>query len=323
MSISSTHKCEVVSVKLEKHPNADNLALTRVYGYTVVVNKNDWQDGQLGAFVVPDSLVDTSKPEFSFLGTHNRITVRRFRGVFSQGLLVPAPVGSKEGDDVAELLGVTRYEPDVKVTQGDSTSPPPGFHPKYDIETWYKYKDLLISEESVVVTEKIHGTSGRYCFVDDQMYCGSRNEWKKETKENLYWKCLVHNPQIEMFCKDNPELTLYGEVYGPVQKLKYGRTGNNVGFAAFDIFDSKTAKFLPWGEFNYYILHYKIPQVPSLYIGPYSESLVSLADGQSKVTGADNIREGVVIQPIAERIDSEIGRVKLKMVSNVYLEKDK
>jgi hypothetical protein len=65
----------------------------------------------LGAYIQPDSVVDTTRPELALLAQPERIKVRRLRGVVSMGLLIAAPEGAQEGDDVAAQLGVTRYEP--------------------------------------------------------------------------------------------------------------------------------------------------------------------------------------------------------------------
>ena len=63
--------------------------------------------------------------------------------------------------------------------------------------------------------------------------------------------------------------------------------------------------------------------VPILFLGKYSESTVlSLADGSSIVSGANNLREGIVIGLREERYNDEIGRIKLKLVSNQFLMKD-
>ncbi|MEK6878207.1 MAG: RNA ligase family protein [Nanoarchaeota archaeon] len=329
----STHKVEIVPILLEKHPNADALSLVKIYGggYTVVVNTDDWKDKTLGAYLCPDSFVDTKRPEFSFLGDHPRITVRKFRGIYSQGLLVPAPEGSKIGDDVSDLLGVTRYEPEVQITsRGEATKPPEGFRPNYDVDAWNKYKYLLTFGEFVVITEKIHGCSAKYTYVDGKMYCGSKGEWKREEENNLWWKCLNQNPWIKDFCIENPGLTLYGEIYGPVQSLKYGRNGNNIGFAGFDIFDVIKSRFLSWVEI-WEVLGKDFRNVsldrwvPILYNGPYSEKKVlEFVDGPSTVSGADNIREGCVVQTIEDRYSNELGgRVKLKIVSNIYLSQNK
>lgn len=206
----STHRTEVVRIQKEKHPNADSLSLVKPWGYQVVVRTADWDDGQLAAYVVPDSVVDTSRPEFAFLKKESRIKVRKFRGEWSQGLLVPAPAGAKEGDDVSDALGVTRYEPPLPgsagraslLTGGEAASPPPGVYPKYDLESWHRYKHIFLEGEEVEITEKLHGCSARYLFVNDQMYCGSRGEWKKEyptydhlTVDSLFPQLMKRKPK--------------------------------------------------------------------------------------------------------------------------------
>lgn len=165
----STHKAEVVKVVRETHPNGDKLFVVHVYGYTVCINKKDWEGIELGVYVVPDSVVDTTRPEFSFLAERDttdnkyRVRVHKFRGVMSQGLLVPAPPGAKLGDDVAEQLGITHYEPPKDLTMGgDNEKAPPGIRPNYDIDSWHRYRHLFTEGEEVVVTEKIEG-----CFKND------------------------------------------------------------------------------------------------------------------------------------------------------------
>lgn len=207
-AVKSTHKSEVVRVVKEPHPNADNLAVVRVFGggHIVVVNKHQWNDGDLGVYVVPDSIVPTHKPEFSFLvkdpekDPHYRVKSRRLRQLWSEGLLVPCPPGLKEGDDAAPLLGVTRYEPPEPGSTpgkglylgGEAATPPNLVSLKYDLESWNKYKYLLNEGEEILCHEKIHGCNAKYVYHEGVMYCGSRTEWKKEfpsydhiNKENL------------------------------------------------------------------------------------------------------------------------------------------
>ena len=61
-----------------------------------------------------------------------------------------------------------------------------------------------------------------------------------------------------------------------------------------------------------------ISRVPVLYKGPYIHDIVKqLTDGKSTYD-KNQIREGVVITPLIEREDAEIGRVILKSVSEDY-----
>lgn len=159
----STHKVEVVEINLEKHPNAELLSIVKIFGYQVVVRTDDWKDKNLGAYIPPDSLVCTDRPEFTFLKTDGRnierIKVKKLRGIISMGLLVPAPIGSYVGDDVAVELGVEHYEPPLPtMTGGDNSKGPPlAYAPKYDVDTIRKYNRLLVDGEKVYVSEKIHG----------------------------------------------------------------------------------------------------------------------------------------------------------------------
>lgn len=317
--MKSTHKVEVIKVHLEPHPNANSLSLVRIWNYVCVVRTADWKDGDLAAYIVPDSVVPDT-PEYAFLDGHRRIRVRRFRGILSQGLLMKAPEGTSEGDDVSALMGVTRYEPpEDSSTGGEAERPPPGHRPCYDVESWHRYGSLFVPGEHVFVTEKIHGASGRFTFHDGRMHCGSRTEWKKESDSNLWWRCLRKNPTIETFCVNHPDWTLYGEVFGQVQDLRYGSERNDVFFAAFDVWNG--------GEWLDTValraeLGSHVPQVPLLWAGPYDPELVkSLAEGPSAWPGADHVREGCCVRPARERTCPEIGRVHFKIVGNGYLER--
>ena len=195
--MNSTHKVEVVPIVLEEHGNADTLSIVRVFGgYTCVVRTADWVGVGLGAYIPPDSLVDTNRPEFAFLTKDAnaegfaRIKAQKLRGVVSYGLLVPLPAAwpGRVGDDVTELFGVTHWEPMTKgecamdgLNLGEANSPAPYLYcPKYDLEAFKRHHIDLTPGELVYVTEKIHGTSARYVCHDGQMYCGSNENWKLE-----------------------------------------------------------------------------------------------------------------------------------------------
>jgi len=98
----STHVCEVIEVNLEKHPDADSLSTCSIFGggYTCIMRTEDWKDIKRAIYVVPDSLVDTTRPEFSFLAgekrlyevegrkVYARIKAKKLRGIVSFGLCV-------------------------------------------------------------------------------------------------------------------------------------------------------------------------------------------------------------------------------------------
>ena len=245
----SDHSVEVVKVRLNKHPNADRLSIVKVHGFQVVVRTEDWKDGELGAYIPPDSVVP-DKEEYAFLEGHLRIKAHRYRGEWSMGLLVKAPRGSKEGDNVAEILEVTHYEPPLRgrgMTEhaADFASPPPLGGPVYDVENLLRYDDEIPEGLAVVVTEKIHGANIRMTFQNGKFHVASRRFYRKENyrlrpkdwwekikfwfmeylgNQSLevptmseYWRAFKRNPALMDIVRRFEGMVFYGELYGNTQ----------------------------------------------------------------------------------------------------------
>lgn len=321
--MNSTHRVEVVPITLEIHPNAETLSIVRVWSYTVVVKTADWQGITRGAYIPPDSVVPDNET-FAFLGGKTRITVRRFRGVISYGLLVPAPEGAQLGEDVAERLCVTHYEPPLQpyirqFAGGEADKAPAGYRPRYGLEALRRYAHVLIPGEPLIATEKIHGANARYCWHDGRMHCGSHEQWKREDDHNMFWRILRATPALETFCRSHPELTVYGEVFGQVQDLKYGRIQNEVSFAAFDLLrGNEWINALEARE-----IAAELPWVPTVVLFDFSnmENLEFMASGKSLVPRANHLREGIVVKPLVERTHPECGRVCLKLIAPEFYER--
>ncbi|KKN70876.1 hypothetical protein LCGC14_0426590 [marine sediment metagenome] len=164
----------------------------------------------------------------------------------------------------------------------------------------------------------IHNCNARFTCVDDVIYCGSRRFWKKEDSNNLWWKALHQNTALEAWLRHHQDLVVYGEIFGQVQSLKYGATGDRILFASFDI--RRGSQWLDFDEAHE--IGAPLPWVPLVYRGPFDKDMVlEFAERDSLWPGAQHYREGVVIKPVHERTDRKIGRVQLKVVGNRYLSK--
>jgi RNA ligase (TIGR02306 family) len=220
-----------------------------------------------------------------------------------------------------EKLGITHYEPQIHghfSTGGDNVTPPEGFFPKYDVLNFRRYSEFFEEGEEVIVTEKLHGANARFVCIDDLIYCGSRNHWKKEDPNNLWWKALKNCQVLDAWLRHHQNLIVYGEVFGQVQNLKYGALPGEVKFAAFDIL--RGDKWLDFDEAHE--VGAPLPWVPLVYRGSFDkEQILTLAEGDSSYPGAQHHREGVVVKPIHERTERKIGRLQLKIVGNRYLSK--
>ena len=120
--------------------------------------------------------------------------------------------------------------------------------------------------------------------------------------------------------KTRPNMCVFGEIVGhKIQDMEYGCGPNKQKFFAFDVWDITNKRWLDYDHFLDFCRELDIPVVPELYRGPWSDSLVAMAEGKSMVKGANHIREGWVCRPIVEREHAGLGRVALKCVAQAYL----
>jgi RNA ligase (TIGR02306 family) len=323
--------------------------------YQAIIRTGDYKVGDLACYIPPDNILP-DKPEYAFLKGKLRIKAQRLRGIVSQGLVIPAPDGAQEGDDVAEQIGLTHYIPHM-VGQGgvssgfagDYTSDPPFAGRKYDIDSWFRYSSTLEEGTPVEISEKIHGANVRASYQNGKYWMGSRNFYRKQSSSSLYWKVLNRNKWLKRLCKNNPDCVVYGETFGWIQNLKYGATKpDTFYFRVFDILtqtgymgykqkmEAMAKAMIPsWWEdtvsffknlFSVDITgqHIELVEdhyVPIYYVGPYTKALVELyMSGHSLVPGANHLREGCVIKPLDEMWHPHVGRLILKAVSPDYLE---
>ena len=348
---------------ITKHPNADKLSITQVDGCPVIIQTADFKEGDLAVYIPIESVIPLNHPAFEFLRDPHHperetvhIKAKRLRGVFSMGLLIPVgafgsgPFAGRgsEGRDVAEYLGIVKYEePEPQNKTASRGKQPwwktvrawfrhpilmfkhaflapdsdcvkdPHIMPTYDMESLRKYRAVIQPGEPVYVSEKIHGSNARFCVKGNKFWVGSHKRFKKHDENSWWWRIAVQY-DFEKRLQNHPGIAVYGEIYG-VQDLKYGTKNGELGFVVFDFYDTDAKRFLDYDEFVALAKELDLPRVPQLYLGPYDAKLVDpLADGKTTMAGANHIREGIVIKPVVERRD-HVGRVIFKLVSENYL----
>jgi len=175
--------------------NKDRIELAIVDGWSVIVSKGLYKVGDKTIYVEIDSILP-EKPEFEFLrDKHFRIKTMKMAGVISQGICFPLsilPEGKYElGDDVTEILGVTKYESEsekednVKIVKEKFKNPVlqylmkyklfrmlilpkkqnkgfPEFLSKTNEERIQNLPHLLHNKQPFIVHEKLNGTSSSY-----------------------------------------------------------------------------------------------------------------------------------------------------------------
>lgn len=322
--MSTEHEVRVVRLgDILKHDNADSLGITQVDGRPCIVRLAEWTPGDLAVYVPIDALVPVADSRFAFLADkakladgRARIKAMRLRGVFSMGLLVKPDADMREGDEVSERMGIGVWEPDVRFSLSPDAEPDPGFLPVYDIESARRWAGIVLEEgEEVVLTEKVHGANGRFAWHRDRMWCASRTRFPREVDGEMWWS--VGRPIADRLREVCPGVAIYGEVYGQVQDLKYGRTGAHL--VAFDALDIAARRWLDYDELRALCARLDIPTVPELYRGPWSPDLAAMAEGATVLGKGAHVREGWVLRPVKERHHPALGRVLLKRHGEGYL----
>lgn len=323
----SQHAVRVVRLdRIEKHPDADTLEVAHVWGYTSCVRIGDFHVGDLAAFVEPDTMVPVAQPEFAFLAADakdgvKRISAKRLRGVQSFGLLIKARPGWEVGEDVMEELGCTHYQPPPSGDGLDAPAPRvDAVH--YDVESMRRFSTVISPGEPVEISEKINGENSRFVVVDGELHVGSHTRWKVRDKSVAWWRA-ADDLDLATKLARYPDHVFYGELYGAVKGYHYGIDRSKFGLrmAFYDI--RHRGEWLPPDQARAIFTELGLPVAPILFHGPWAPELAALADGNSTIPGADNIREGCVVKPLTPRRDPECGRVILKLVSVDYLERKK
>mgnify|MGYP002141953496 CR=1 FL=1 len=340
----STFTVPVVEIRaVEPIPGADKIELAVVGDYRSVIAKGQFKPGDKAIYlpeaaVLPDALISELGLDGKLAGScKNRIKAIRLRGSLSQGILYAKPelAGRPVGTDVADALGVTKYEPPVPGHMKGEVASIFDAAFRFDIENIKAYPDVLQDGEPVEMTEKIHGTFCGFGVIPGldhpDLFCGDGVVYSKGlgAKGLMFKDNAANNFNIYVAAARGLDIHarirsvfpgkavhVLGEVYGHgVQDLTYGRKDR--GYAAFDI--CIDGSYLDRDELAEVTRLLGIERVPVLYRGPFSRATcLGMTDGQTLLSQGQ-IREGIVVTPLHERTDPAIGRVILKSVSGDYL----
>ncbi len=349
----STFRVTVETLKISPHPNADRLELAQVGDYLSIVPKGHFQDGDLAAYIpeasiVPESILEELGLVGKLAGSQkNRVRAMKLRGILSQGICLAARPEWSQGDDVAEELGIIKYEPAVPShMSGELYGAGHDRCIRYDIESFKRYPGVIEEGEQVVMTEKIHGTWCQLGVVPAEMAHPEYGQLVVASKglghkglafkpdaeanvHNLYVQMAKQLDFLERFSDVSEPLFVLGEIFGAgVQDLHYsespsGQARSSKHFRVFDVYRGVPGQgeYLGDEQLDAFCALHNFERVPVVWRGPFSkETLREHTTGRECVSGkALHMREGVVVRTVEERRDDEIGRVQLKSVSEDYL----
>lgn len=310
-------------------PDADLIERARIDGWNVVVKKGDFKVGDLCIYGEIDSVFPAEDERFAFL-EGKRLKTKKMRGVVSQGIAFPLSIlngnSVSEGDEVTEMLGVTKYEPPPPKSM-EAKGEFPWFIPKTDAE---RVQNLAIElaeriGKTAFGTEKLDGSSitifSRRGENGWESGVCSRNLELKIDAENHVVSTVKRLSVIERlrdFCAvNNRQLALQGELIGAgIQGNKYKLAETDIRF--FNIFDIAEQRVISLNEFIEIIETLGFKSVPilidSFVLHENIEKYLEEAEGKS-VLNNQTEREGMVFRTVG-------GDFLFKAISNRFLLKN-
>lgn len=326
-------------------PKRDKIVLASVDGWKIIVKKDEFQIGDKCVYCEIDSVLP-KREEFKFLESKQyRIKTMKMSGVISQGICFPLsilPDGVYAiGDDVTEILGITKFVPKSSeellpkrsfFNRGKSKQFP-SFIPKTDEPrvqnmTWILNYAKINPQLEWKAHEKLDGTSATFLcirrkkffiFDDFEFIVCSRNFriFEDEITSMPHWRVVekydIKNKLIKhlKYNKDLKYVCIQGEIIDKkVQGNKY--KVNEPKFYLFNLRDSKNelCSFFKTDNFcKLYDLD-RVPEIEGFNLSDFTmESLLKFSDGKSKLANVP--REGIVV-----RSD---GRDSFKVISNEFL----
>jgi len=334
--------------KIDPIDGADRIELAHVLGWQCVVNKGQFANGDLAVYFEIDSFLPirdvfeflrkSSYANTDIMGEGFRLKTQKFKGVISQGLLMPISAfpelrtGVWLGADVTELLGVKKWEIEQRVTTGGTVKGElPSCVPHTD-ETRVQTMPELISEFGEMeyyISTKMDGSSHSIAWDDDGFHVTGHNfEYADDGKSDFYefiksrgYGQKLHELYVEEGLKT---FVVQGEFCGPgIQKNRLRlvkpewyvftvmKNGRRVGLKEMvKVCELLGCEHVPIEEVGRCL--------SSLY--PNVDSLLERADGDYPNGGK---KEGIVIRPCFPIYSDRIGgNLSMKVVSNKYLVKN-
>jgi RNA ligase (TIGR02306 family) len=320
-------------------PGADSIEVANVLGWHVVVKKGEFESGDIVVYAEVDSVLPEI-PEYEFLrkccyldknGFKGfRIRTAKLRGQVSQGIVFPIDILPRGmtvsiGQDVTDCLNIVKYDPPIPTClSGLVKGNFPSFIPKTDETRIQAVPGVLDRhrDKEFYVTEKLDGSSMTAYLYGEEFGICSRNLELKETENNALWQVATRydlKGAIELL---GGNLALQGELIGPgIQGNKYKLTKTE--FRIFNIYDIGMGLYWDHEAMQKAIVNWdydisvSVPAIGRLNLDHTVDQLVELSKGRSEL--ADVRREGIVIRPVMEDTDVQLGRLSFKVINPDFL----
>lgn len=320
--------------------NADFIAIAKVRGWNLVVKKDEVKAGDKVVYFEIDSHLPLSDPRLAFLAPRGSKIVdgveghvlksARMRGVYSQGLAMPANLFPEletltDGEDLGTVLGVTKYEKPIPAEISGKVSGefPTQFAPRTGAERVQNLTDVfseLRADYEWLATEKIDGESTTFVNDGGVLRVAGR-EWEfsapaSPAEATVPWKIAA---EYDILDRLPAGYTVQGELYGAGVLAKNTLKEAGKKFLAFNVL--RDGVFVPRSEWPAAIEEIGTP-VLDLELPATVEEALEQVEGMKSVLNPAVMAEGIVWHNTAGvRVPELQGRTGMKAINNKWLVK--
>jgi len=328
-------------------PGADNIELVLVGGWQAITKKGEYKVDDLVIVATTDAVIPKELSDqlgvTNYLRKGQRVRTVKLRGVYSECLIMSKntiPVLRNyptitEGEDLMELLGITKYEPPAKVITLVSGGRKLKYHQNPNFHIYYKFPnqknvpDMFNEEDEVVITRKLHGTNARFgiirkkklslwdrvkIFFGDRwagfdFIVGSHNVEKGSDSQGFYdtnvWEeiSIKYNIREKLWqhVKDTYDyletgFIIYGEIYGTGIQKNYDYGLTDIKFVGFDV--EVDGEYQPYMREKAHFEVMDLPQVELLYQGNWNKEIQDSFVFDNFIEGTKVPHEGIVVKSV-------------------------
>ncbi|MBD2448657.1 hypothetical protein H6G76_16160 [Nostoc sp. FACHB-152] len=214
---------EIVDILQHPDPEVKRLEIVKVLNFNCIVGKGIYKVGEKVILIRPDTVL----PDEPWTGIYkkfnpSRVKAQKLRGYWSFGIvekvgLLPGERSYEVGEEVSQMLGITKYVTPVPEEPGAIAGLPHNLIPSN--ETLYQSLPLdKYLGQLVDVTLKVDGSSVSYYYANGNFKVCGRNLEIDLNKINKYTHHVTQlniDEKLAYYCKTHKvNLALRGEIYG-------------------------------------------------------------------------------------------------------------
>jgi RNA ligase (TIGR02306 family) len=328
---------------------ADNIELVTVGGWNAITKKGEYKVDDLVVVATTDAVIPQKLSDdlgvTNYLRKGQRVRTVKLRGVYSECLIMSLSQvfksnmsvdGFVEGQDMMEVLGITKYEPPAKVITLVSGGHKVKYHQNPNFHVYYKFPnqknvpDMFNEEDEVVITRKLHGTNARYGIVRKKTLSlwdrvrllfgnqwagfeyvyGSHNVEKGSESQGFYstdvWDDVARKYDIRNRLWEHVKNTydylesgfiVYGEIYGAGIQKNYDYGLTDIKFASFDVEVDGKYEGYPAEVAHFEVMD--LPKVENLYWGRWNKEKQDKFVFNNNIKGTKVPHEGVIVKDVS------------------------